>query len=192
MLDASVPCQPGIWVTNPTHNIACNTLTYVFAPLGLPAQNGRRTGAHSQGPHQDGAVFGRDARDAALFCGAAQRGAAAGGEVLRSIRARLDLAGELIGHGYQPAGDKRYLYPRSESGVPGVYVLTGQDGIERVYIITAATRWRPVPFPFIALPADSPHSSLVSLTLTIAMSHGACCTIAFGNVVMTCFGAFRC
>ena len=21
---------------------------------------------------------------------------------------------------------------------------------------------------------------------------GACCTIAFGNVVMTCFGAFRC
>ncbi len=37
MLDASVPCQPGIWVTNPTHNIACNTLTYVFAPLGLPA-----------------------------------------------------------------------------------------------------------------------------------------------------------
>jgi len=40
MLDASVPCQPGIWVTNPTHNIACNTLTYVFAPLGLPAQGG--------------------------------------------------------------------------------------------------------------------------------------------------------
>jgi len=40
MLDASVPCQPGIWVTNPTHNIACNTLTYVFAPLGLPAHTG--------------------------------------------------------------------------------------------------------------------------------------------------------
>ncbi len=38
MLDASVPCQPGIWVTNPTHNIACNTLTYVFAPLGFPAR----------------------------------------------------------------------------------------------------------------------------------------------------------
>lgn len=53
--------------------------------------------------------------------------------IIEAIRNRLDMAGELIGHGYQPAGDKRYLYPGSESGVPGVYVLIGQDGIERVY-----------------------------------------------------------
>lgn len=53
--------------------------------------------------------------------------------IIEAIRDRLDLDGVLVGHGYQPAGDKRYLYPGSESGVPGVYVLTGRDGIERVY-----------------------------------------------------------
>lgn len=53
--------------------------------------------------------------------------------IIEGIRERLDLAGELVSHGYQPVGDKRYLYPRSESGIAGVYVLRGRDGIERVF-----------------------------------------------------------
>ncbi len=53
--------------------------------------------------------------------------------IIESVRDRLDLAGELISHGYQPRGGKRYLYPGSASGVPGAYVLTGHDGIERVF-----------------------------------------------------------
>jgi hypothetical protein len=58
--------------------------------------------------------------------------------IIESIRDRLDLAGELIGHGYKPAGDKRYLYPASETGVPGVYTMGGRDGVERVYSHHAA------------------------------------------------------
>ena len=57
--------------------------------------------------------------------------------IIDSIRDRLDLAGELIGHGYKPVGDK-YLYPASETGVAGVYILSGRDGVERVYSHHAA------------------------------------------------------
>jgi hypothetical protein len=27
----------------------------------------------------------------------------------------------------------RFLYPESETGVPGVYLLTGRDGVQRAY-----------------------------------------------------------
>jgi len=57
--------------------------------------------------------------------------------IIESIRDRLDLVGELIGHGYKPVGDK-YLYPASETGVAGVYILSGRDGVERVYSHHAA------------------------------------------------------
>ncbi len=58
--------------------------------------------------------------------------------VIESVRHHLDLASELIRHGYHPAGDKRFLYPGSETGVAGVYLLTGRDGVERVYSHHAA------------------------------------------------------
>jgi hypothetical protein len=62
--------------------------------------------------------------------------------IIESIRDRLDLAGELIGHGYKPVGDK-YLYPASETRVAGVHILSGRDGVARVYSHHAADRWRP-------------------------------------------------
>lgn len=37
MLDNAFSWQTNIDVTNPSSNIACNTLTYVFAEMGLPA-----------------------------------------------------------------------------------------------------------------------------------------------------------
>ncbi len=57
--------------------------------------------------------------------------------IIESIRDRLDLAGELIGHGYKQVGNK-FLYPKSETGVAGVYVLPGRDGVDRVYSHHAA------------------------------------------------------
>jgi hypothetical protein len=53
--------------------------------------------------------------------------------IFEAVRDRLDLTGELIGHGYKQVGDKRYLYPGSQTGIPGVYLMTGRDGVERVY-----------------------------------------------------------
>jgi hypothetical protein len=53
--------------------------------------------------------------------------------LIEKIRARLDLGTELEAHGYQLCGDDQYLYPKSESGIAGVYVLHGSDGIDRVF-----------------------------------------------------------
>ena len=53
--------------------------------------------------------------------------------LIEQIRSCLDLRGELLSHGYKPAGEGRYLYPKSETGVPGVYTMTGRDGVERVF-----------------------------------------------------------
>ena len=55
--------------------------------------------------------------------------------IIEAIRDRLDLAQELIRHGYKPMPGSRgrYLYPGSQTGVPGVYLMSGGDGIERVY-----------------------------------------------------------
>ena len=53
-------------------------------------------------------------------------------KLIEGIRDRLDLEGELLGHGYAKQGD-RYLYPESETGIPGVHVLAGSDGVLRVY-----------------------------------------------------------
>jgi hypothetical protein len=53
--------------------------------------------------------------------------------VVEQIRDRLDLAGELLAHGYKHIAGNRYLYPESETGIPGVYLVTGRDNIERAY-----------------------------------------------------------
>ena len=42
------------------------------------------------------------------------------------------MASILQKHGYQRKG-KRWLSPQSESGIPGVVIITGQDGRERAY-----------------------------------------------------------
>lgn len=57
--------------------------------------------------------------------------------LIEQIRDRLDLAGEMVRHGYRQIGNK-WLYPGSETGVPGVHILTGSDGVERVYSHHAA------------------------------------------------------
>ena len=53
-------------------------------------------------------------------------------KLIEGIRDRLDLEGELLRHGYAKQGD-RFLFPESESGIPGVHVLAGNDGVQRVY-----------------------------------------------------------
>jgi hypothetical protein len=58
--------------------------------------------------------------------------------VIEAIRQRLDLGAELVNHGYKPEGDRRYLFPGSETGVAGVYILVGRDGVERVFSHHAA------------------------------------------------------
>jgi hypothetical protein len=58
--------------------------------------------------------------------------------IIEAVRKRLDLAAELIAHGYERKGDGKYLFPKSETGVPGVYLLSGRDGVDRVYSHHAA------------------------------------------------------
>ena len=58
--------------------------------------------------------------------------------IIEAVRHRLDLAGELVSHGYKPSGDGRYLYPGSQTGIPGVRIMAGRDGVERVYSHHAA------------------------------------------------------
>ena len=55
--------------------------------------------------------------------------------VIEAVRDRLDLAGELVSHGYLPVQGRHdlFLYSGSETRVPGVHILTGRDGVERVY-----------------------------------------------------------
>ena len=55
--------------------------------------------------------------------------------VIEAIRDRLSLAGELVNHGYLPVPGKPslFLYQLSTTGVPGVHILTGNDGVERVF-----------------------------------------------------------
>jgi hypothetical protein len=53
--------------------------------------------------------------------------------IVEAVRHRLDLAAELVCHDYKHTGGNRYLYPGSQTGVPGVYVMAGRDGVERVY-----------------------------------------------------------
>jgi hypothetical protein len=66
------------------------------------------------------------------------RGFAPDASIIAAVRDRLNLEEELIGHGYEPAGGGRYLYPASTTGAPGVHILTGWDGVERVYSHHAA------------------------------------------------------
>jgi len=58
--------------------------------------------------------------------------------LIEAIRDRLDLEGELLRHGYEKRGDRYYLYPASETGIPGVHVMTGNDGVLRVFSHHAA------------------------------------------------------
>ncbi len=53
--------------------------------------------------------------------------------LIELIRGHLDMRGELESHGYKVSGKGRYLYPGSETGVAGVYLMNGRDGVERVY-----------------------------------------------------------
>jgi hypothetical protein len=55
--------------------------------------------------------------------------------VIEAIRDRLDLTGELLKHGYVPTAGKsgEFLYSDSKTRVPGVHVMRGRDGIERVF-----------------------------------------------------------
>ena len=57
--------------------------------------------------------------------------------VIEAVRDRLDLEGELLRHGYRPVGD-RFLFPGSETGIPGVHVLIGADGVQRAFSHHAA------------------------------------------------------
>jgi hypothetical protein len=52
--------------------------------------------------------------------------------LIESIRGRLDLEAELLRHGYTQVANK-FLYPGSETGVPGVHIMTSNDGVQRVY-----------------------------------------------------------
>lgn len=57
---------------------------------------------------------------------------ATGGGIIEKVNAAYDLDGELQAHGYRKIG-KAYLSPESTTGNPGVYILHGDDGTERVY-----------------------------------------------------------
>lgn len=66
------------------------------------------------------------------------RGRTPGGSVIEAIRPHLDVEEELLRHGYTRASDwasddRKYLYPKSETGIPGVHILHGSDGVDRVY-----------------------------------------------------------
>ena len=58
--------------------------------------------------------------------------------IIEAVRTRLDLATELVAHGYEQKGDGKFLFPRSETRVPGVHLLSGRDGVDRVYSHHAA------------------------------------------------------
>lgn len=53
-------------------------------------------------------------------------------QIIEKVRNRLDLVGELLRHGYRQSGQK-FLFKDSKTGVPGVHILCGSDGVERVY-----------------------------------------------------------
>jgi hypothetical protein len=67
-----------------------------------------------------------------------RQGHDADASIIEAIRSRLDLEAELVAHGYERKSKGRYLYSKSETGIPGVYVLRGSDGIERAYSHHAA------------------------------------------------------
>ncbi len=53
--------------------------------------------------------------------------------LIDQVRAHLDLEETLIEHGYIPADNGRYLFPESTSGVAGVQILDGDDGVQRAF-----------------------------------------------------------
>ena len=57
--------------------------------------------------------------------------------IIEKVRGHLDLVGELVSHGHKQVG-KKFLYSGSETGVPGVYVLSGSDGVQRAFSYHAA------------------------------------------------------
>ena len=68
----------------------------------------------------------------------ARQGVDASTDIIAKVRDRLDITVELIAHDYRPAGKNRFLYSESQTGVAGVFLLTGGDGVERVYSHHAA------------------------------------------------------
>lgn len=87
--------------------------------------------------------------------------------VIEQIRQRLDLEGELVAHGYRPAGRGRFLFPGSESGVAGVYVLCGSDGVDRVYSHHAAD-----PLAAGNLPSWCRAKALDAVDVAVILGHG--------------------
>jgi len=83
--------------------------------------------------HQEAAEAAAQRREAR-----AAQGFDTSASVIDAVRARLDLDAELLNHGYQAAGRRRYLFPGSTTGIPGVYTMAGRDGVERVYSHHAA------------------------------------------------------
>ena len=53
--------------------------------------------------------------------------------IIEAVRERLDLADVLTGHGYKPAGDKQIFVSRLRDRRSWRLLLTGRDGVERVY-----------------------------------------------------------
>ena len=52
--------------------------------------------------------------------------------IIAKVNSQYDLTGELQLRGYRRVG-RHYLSPQSSTGTPGVHILTGDDGKERVY-----------------------------------------------------------
>ncbi len=60
------------------------------------------------------------------------KGLDVGGKLIEAVRQHLDLEQELLRFGYKKIG-RKYLYPESRSGQPGVFVAIGRDGVARAY-----------------------------------------------------------
>ncbi len=56
-----------------------------------------------------------------------------GESIINMTNHAFDVRGILEQHGYQRRGQQKYLAPSSKSGIPGVRILTGDDGRERVF-----------------------------------------------------------
>ena len=86
--------------------------------------------------------------------------------LIETIRDRLDLEGELCRHGYAKIGTK-YLYPGSQTGVPGVHILKGSDGVERVFSHHAAD-----PLAAENLPGWCGAKAIDAVDVVIILDHG--------------------
>lgn len=99
--------------------------------------------------------------------------------IIERIRRHLDLQDELASHGYKPAGNGRFLYPGSETGVPGVFTMSGRDGVERVYSHHAAD-----PLAAGNLPSWCRVKALDAVDVCIILDHGGDLTAGLRTLAM--------